>query len=257
MTARAGELVHSAAAWAVAVSLALVMTPAGLVLLPLARDPEAFALSWVRAWCRAVLAVCRLSVEVEDHGRERLRAALSAGPVVLACNHQSILDIAVLITSVPGDFGFVARREIFALPLVGFVMRRIGTIALDRAAPGDPMKALSAARDALARGRTVLIFPEGTRTADGALGTFRRGAALLALSRSVPIVPVVIDGTFAILPRRAVTGRPGPIRLRVGEPIRPETGSAPESGPAAELSERLQSAVAALLAAGPARQAHA
>lgn len=240
MTAMLVQWAHSLTAWAISILLMLVYTPLGVAGLPLVRDVPGYTHRWIRLYFRNVLALCRLSPRV--HGVEALRAQLARGPVVFAANHASLLDILVLTVALPADLSFVAKAVLFRIPVLGFVMRLARMVPLEVRSGEGADRALDPAAQALAEGRSVMWFPEGTRTTDGQLGPFRRGAAVLARMSHVPLVPVALAGLFAILPRGRVTGRPGPIDVFICEPV--DAGALPDSASAMDsCRERIQRAL--------------
>lgn len=165
---------------------------------------------------------------------------------IFACNHQSNLDIWVLAPKLPRQARFVAKKELFEVPLFGGALRAGGFIPIDRANRGDAIKSLSRAREALARGDSVILFPEGTRSRSGTLQPFKKGAFHLALAAGVPIVPVSVAGSWDVMPRTTWSIRPGPVEVRFGEPIDPRP-FAPDRHDA--LRERVRDTIAAQLAA--------
>ena len=192
---------------------------------------------WAFPWSRATLAL--IGVRVDAAG------AVPAAPVVFVSNHRAMLDIPVLVVGLHVPFLFVARSALARLPLVGPVLRASVCVFLDRAAPGGSDAALDAAAVRLARGESVLFFPEGTRRYDGPLGPFYPGAFRLARRAGVPVVPVAVGDTDALLNERARTARPGRVAVRVGAPIPPAASASAEA-----LAALARDAVAALLAEG-------
>jgi 1-acyl-sn-glycerol-3-phosphate acyltransferase len=206
---------HSLTAWSLSIVLALAMTSLGVLFLPLASDRRRYAHRWARLYSRVVVDwFCLL--DVRQSGREHIDEAFSVGRVVIVCNHQSLLDIPILLAQLPDYFVFVAKAELFRVPLLGFVMRLCGFVPLDRQDRREVQSALSLAGTSLDREAPVLLFPEGTRTRDGKLGRFKRGAVLTAAQRRVPILPVAIDGTFATLPPGRIVGFRGPVSVTAG-----------------------------------------
>jgi len=145
-------------------------------------------------------------------GREHVP---QAGPVIFAANHRSFLDPFLIGTLVRRPMYFVAKRELFSRPLVAWLLSALGAFPVDRgAADGD---AIDTAKEILARGDCVVIFPEGTRVRPGPLGAPRRGVGRLALESGAPVVPVAVSGTESI--RRGWLIRPHKARLRCGRPL--------------------------------------
>lgn len=128
-------------------------------------------------------------------GRERL----PRGPAVLAPNHQSMADI-LAIFGLFAHFKWVSKAEVFRVPVIGPILRLNRYVPIRRGDPASAAAMLAACRRHLAEGTSIVLFPEGTRTRDGALLPFRHGAFKLAIEARVPVVPIVVFDTFAALP---------------------------------------------------------
>ncbi|WP_136524105.1 lysophospholipid acyltransferase family protein [Geomonas ferrireducens] len=189
-----------------------------------------------RVWSLVSLPVAGIKVEVEG-----LEMVPTEGPVIYMGNHQGNFDILALTRAIPRLFSWVAKEELFRVPVFGAAMRRAGYIPLDRSDGRKALKSMNQAAQRIASGASVVIFPEGTRTKDGALLPFKRGAFMLAVRAGVPIVPFTINGSRAINPRNRIELRPGTIRVSFGAPI--EVAGVAE----AELLERVRAAIAAKL----------
>lgn len=169
-----------------------------------------------RAWSLAMLRISGVHLEVE--GADRLAPN---EPRVFVANHTSYLDIPAALCAFPGQLRVVARHTLVWMPFLGWYLKLCGHLLIDRA---DPRQGLDMFAKASARmradGLSVLVFPEGTRSADGRLATLKGGAFHLAASLGVPIQPLAISGTHAVMPR-SVWGptRGGLVTVRVGMPI--------------------------------------
>jgi len=162
-------------------------------------------------------SICRVSgVEVAVTGTEQLAPDK---PHIFAANHQSQFDIFVLQGFLDVNFRWLAKKELFTVPIWGAAMRRAGYIPIDRSHGRQALKSLDQAARKISAGTSVIIFPEGTRSTDGQLHDFKAGAMVLAIKSGVPIVPVAIIGTFDILPKGRLMMKPGRVRIRVGKPI--------------------------------------
>jgi 1-acyl-sn-glycerol-3-phosphate acyltransferase len=140
-------------------------------------------------------------------------------PYVVVCNHQSLADIP-LISNLPWEMKWVAKEELFRIPLVGRMLRWSGDIAVDRKSPRSGALAILKAQKVLEQKCSVMIFPEGTRTLDGRVRQFSDGAFHLAIKSKVPILPLVIEGSRDCIPKNSWKfGKPSEIFLKVLPPI--------------------------------------
>lgn len=140
------------------------------------------------------------------------------GPYVVVANHQSILDI-LLLSHIPREMKWVAKESLFRIPWVGWMLRMSGDISVRRGDPESGGEALAAARAYLARGMSVMIFPEGTRSTKGTLLPFKSGAFRLAIEAGVPVLPVAVSGTAHGLPKGNPWVRPCRATARLLEPV--------------------------------------
>ena len=194
-----------------------------------------------RLWARCI---CRLAgVRVTVEGRERVDPA---GTYIFAANHQSQFDIFALQGYLGIDFRWLAKKELFDIPIFGAGMRSAGYISVDRSRGRQAVQSLNEAAQRITDGTSVIIFPEGTRSRDGELQPFKSGAMVLAIKAGVPIVPVAITGTHQVLAKGRLLSRPGRVSIRVGQPIATTQFKATEKQ---ALATRLQEEVAALLVA--------
>jgi 1-acyl-sn-glycerol-3-phosphate acyltransferase len=122
------------------------------------------------------------------------------GPFVVVANHQSMLDI-LLLSHLPREMKWVAKDALFKLPWIGWMLRMSGDIPVRRGDAESGGEALARAKGYLARGMSVMIFPEGTRSATGALLPFKSGAFRLAIEAGVPVLPIAVNGTGAGMPK--------------------------------------------------------
>lgn len=164
-------------------------------------------------WSAALLRAGRITVRVEGPG------VLSDRPVVYVANHISLLDIPALVVGLPPVPKFVMKKELLRVPLFGKAARAAGHIAIDRGNRGAAFAAYDEAAEVVRRGRAALVFAEGTRSRTGHLLPFKKGPFVLAIAAQVPVVPVVVVGSYELLPKLHLVPKPGEVVLRVGHDI--------------------------------------
>lgn len=170
-----------------------------------------------RLWGRILLWTSGVPVRVV--GGEQLSLA---EPHVLIVNHASFFDVLVLAAYLPLPVKYVARKELFSIPIFGQALWAMGHVKLDRENLQQAFEAYAtAARIIRERKLHVVVFPEGTRTRTGQLQPFKKGPFVFAIQVGAPIVPIYLSGTFGILPKGAVRLRPHPVTIAVGEPLSP------------------------------------
>jgi len=194
-------------------------------------------------WARAVLTLS--GVRVRLIGGDRVDWSQ---PVVVVANHQSWFDVFALAAWLPGKGRFVAKHELGSIPIFGRAWKACGHISLDRS---DRARAIASLRSVAERVRdenlAVILFPEGTRSVDGRMQPFKKGAFVLALDTGVPVVPIGIAGSREVMPKGSFRIRSGEIELRIGEPLSVEGLDAEARGTLLAASE---AAVGELLAGG-------
>ncbi|MFZ4858223.1 MAG: lysophospholipid acyltransferase family protein [Desulfuromonadaceae bacterium] len=177
-------------------------------------DGSGRAHAWhARLWARLMLALNGVNVTVS--GSERL----PDGPVIFMSNHQSNFDILSLLAAMPRRFYWIAKKELFDIPLFGHSMRRGGYIPLDRGDGRKALQSLDAAAATIRQGKSVVLFPEGTRTTDGNLLPFKRGGFVLARKAEVPVIPVTINGSARINPANRMRLYSGNISITLHPPV--------------------------------------
>ncbi|MBM9538384.1 lysophospholipid acyltransferase family protein [Desulfobulbus alkaliphilus] len=174
---------------------------------------QVFARFWGRVLCRLA------GVRVKVTGLENIDPDQT---YIFAGNHCSQFDIFAFQGYFDHDFRWIAKRELFRVPVFGQAMHRVGYIAIDRSRGRQAMKSLDEAAKRIAGGCSVLIFPEGTRSEDGVVRDFKAGAVLLAIKAGVPIVPIGFNGSYEVLPKGKFLPESGEIDIRIGPPV--ETG---------------------------------
>ncbi len=178
------------------------------------RGSSSVAHTIAQAWARTVFAI--LGIRIETAGLENVPVDR---PVIFACNHASQMDILALYLALPVEFRFVVKEELFRIPVLGLAMRTAGYVPINRSGGKAAIKSLREAAARIREGTSVVIFPEGTRSPDGSLASFKPGGFLLASKSGCPIVPVAIRGSHKVLPKGSAVCRPGTITVMTGEPI--------------------------------------
>lgn len=161
-----------------------------------------------------VVALMRLLFRLEVHGGEQVPAV---GPLLLVSNHLSLLDPLIVGGAAPRALHFMAKEELFAVPLLGRLITALNARPVRR--DGSDGRALRTALRLLGEGRALLVFPEGTRGVEGRLGEGKPGAGMLAVLSGAPVVPVHVTGSGRALPAGRVLPRPAKVRVRFGPPL--------------------------------------
>ena len=193
-----------------------------------------------RLWAHIYLCIAGVNVSVT--GVEKVATT----PCIFMCNHQSALDIHVLLAYLPFPFKFIAKRSLFLIPFLGWAMKRAGHISLDRENPRKALKAMDDAAKRIQDGTNILVFPEGTRSMDGNLLPFKTGVFSLAMKARVPIVPVGICGTSLLQPEGyQVPVQGGIVSIHFGDPI-PVAGRGVSYK--TEVADKVRAAITGLIA---------
>ncbi|MEX0737614.1 MAG: lysophospholipid acyltransferase family protein [Bacteroidota bacterium] len=190
-----------------------------------------------RLWSWMILRLYGIRVSLE--GGEHLNPSEK---YIYVSNHASMFDIPAVLLGIPDQIRIVMKKELTRIPFFGWAMALGPYIVIDRFHAKDAARSLDQAAERMRNGASVLLFAEGTRTLDGKLQAFKRGAFALASKSGVPIIPVAINNTFRILPKGSRIVRPAHITLVLGRPI-PTQGI---SGKQAEmkLMEEVHQAIA-------------
>ena len=170
----------------------------------------------IRNWAKSIIKASGIKVEVEgldrfDHNQ----------PYIVMSNHQGNFDILVLGQYLPLTARFVAKKELFRIPLFAQGMKLAGMISIDRGNSAKARAALQKTIDVLKGGVSLIIFPEGTRSKDGQIHRFKKGGFILALETGIPILPVSISGSRHIMEKNSIRLRKGRIKIVFDQPIDP------------------------------------
>lgn len=169
-----------------------------------------------RDWAKGIADFSGIDVSVI--GAEHLDPDRS---YVLVSNHQSHMDIPVLFMSLPVTPGFVAKKELAKVPFLGQALDFGGHVLIDRGNRDRARESLAEAAAQISGGKTVLIFPEGTRGGSETIDKFKTGAFHMAKAAGVPLVPIGLRGTRRVFPREGMLIRGGSVEVHVGKPIDP------------------------------------
>lgn len=166
-----------------------------------------------RWWSKIVLFMTGVRVTV--HGRERLE---DGKPHIFVANHMSWFDVPVLSSFLPRA-KFVAKAELFNLPIFGSAMRAVGMVPIERQNRKAAFGAYDEAAKRIREGNSVVVFPEGTRGEEYPVRAFKKGPFVLAISAGAPIVPVLVHGTREVIARHSLLVRPGRVDVHLLEPV--------------------------------------
>ena len=193
---------------------------------------------WARWWSWTLAWGAGIDVRVES-----TEAARRVPGAIFMANHTSAADIIVLFIALARDVRFVAKKELFWIPFLGWSMWLAGFIPVDRENKERAREAFDEIGKKLRRGVSILVFPEGTRSRNGRLGAFKKAGFLLAMRTGLPIVPVGISGARAVLGADGVLIRRGTIAVRIGDPVPPDGYDFARRG---EYVERVRAEIARL-----------
>ena len=181
----------------------------------LARKSTALGIFLSRLWCSQMLSLAGARLRVV--GLEKLDPC---GKYIFVANLQSHFDIPALFAVLPFRLVFAAKKELFRIPFFGWGIAALGHITIDRDSARKARQSLTAAVNRLKNENIcTVIFPEGTRSLDGSLGEFKRGSFTMAVESGLPVVPVFINGTGTVLPKKALLPRPAAVTITLGTPI--------------------------------------
>lgn len=213
MPGRLRDVIVTTWGWAnIAVSTALFGTLA--ILTSWVPPRGRLYLFWARNWAKSLLWLNRIPARLEI-----AEEAAALPQAIYMSNHESGIDILLLLLAIRQDVRFLAKRELFFVPFMGWSMWLAGFVPVDRRRGDKARDVLSGLERRLASGISILVFPEGTRSRDGRLGAFKKSGFLTALKSGLPIVPVGVSGARAVLGAQGMIIRWGPVVSRVGQPI--------------------------------------
>lgn len=198
--------------WPIMVVLTLFTAVFTMIFVPF-RNAE-FVHKVQQFWSRSFYRLMFLPVTVE--GLEHIQPGQS---YVFVSNHQSMFDVWLIYGWLPVIFKWLMKAELRKVPFVGIACKAAGHIFVDRKNPKAAMESMENIKKQLKDGVCTVIFPEGTRTKDGQVGRFKRGAFQIALDLKLPIIPISLSGCYDVLPKGKPFVYRRPVRMYVGEPI--------------------------------------
>jgi 1-acyl-sn-glycerol-3-phosphate acyltransferase len=176
------------------------------------------AFSLTKLWAYTMLAVSFVRTEIKN--KEKI---IKGQSYIIISNHQSQYDILALVTRLGIQFRWFIKKEILKVPIFGYGLYAARNIYLDRTNTAKAIESINKGMDRLPKGAGVMVFAEGTRSADGRIQEFKKGGFMAAIIRKLPILPVTVNGSRRVLPKGGMVVKPGKIRVVVGDPI--ETGN--------------------------------
>lgn len=166
-------------------------------------------------WGSLILKVSLIKIKVS--GLDNIPRAAN---VIYTPNHQSYIDIFIMLKYLPFPFKFIIMRKLFKVPAIGHHIRKAGFLSLDRKDRKKSIKTIHEIIDLLKAGRSFVIFAEGKLTLDGNINEFGRGTSIIIQRSRKPVIPIAIDGTFSILPKGAWKLKiPGEVKVTIGKPV--------------------------------------
>ncbi|MBI5463585.1 MAG: 1-acyl-sn-glycerol-3-phosphate acyltransferase [Ignavibacteriales bacterium] len=220
----------------VAVIMTAVLSTAAIFLLPIDRSHRSFY-GIGRQWARMMLRLFGVKVTVK--GLEHLAPGQH---YVYVSNHASMFDIPAVMASIPDNINIVLKKELTRVPIWGWALKLGPYIVIDRFNPREASRSLEEAAEKICGGRSAQLYAEGTRTRDGKLQPFKRGAFALAVKSGIPVVPLTINNTFRILKKGSLKINPADIELVVEKPIATQNYSGKEGE--LKLMTQVHSAIA-------------
>ena len=162
-----------------------------------------------RTWARIIVFFLGAKLTIE--GLENIQKDHS---YVVVSNHQSQIDIPILVAALPSNLRIIAKKELFKIPFLGWGMKAVGMLEIDRSNHKQSIETLKKAEKIVReRHLSVLVFPEGTRSSDGKIHPFKKGPFILAINTGLPILPVSVSGTGQITPKGKLQINKGPVKI--------------------------------------------
>jgi len=210
------NILYSIIIWPVFIFITVFLVVVGALFLPFGKN---YYFELARIWAKINMILFAVRYEVE--GMEKLD--IKNKNYVFMGNHQSYVDIFLMLSLIDRKFLFMAKEELFRIPVFGFAIKSLGLIPINRGESRDALKSLFEAARKIQQGYSVLLFPEGTRSDDGVMLPFKRGAFTLAVRTGQEIAPFLLEGTGESLKKKSFIIRPfKKVKVRFLEPVNPE-----------------------------------
>lgn len=219
----------------VVLTVTMVIFLLAAVLLGVRHRPGSVYERLPRIWSRAILWSSGVELRVHD-----LQRVQHGGPFIFTSNHVSLFDIPALVVTLPQHY-FVAKAELFKIPIFGPGIRATGAIPIRRDNQKAALGAYDIAVERVREGASVVVFPEGTRGTSYQVRPFKKGPFVFALNAGVPVVPCIVHGTISVLPKKSLRLHPGRVDIHILEPI-PTAGMSYEDRDT--LAQRVHDAMA-------------
>ena len=172
----------------------------------------AFSIS--RLWAYTMLAVSFVRTEIKN--KDKIQKGKS---YIIISNHQSMYDIIALVTTLGIQYRWIIKKELLKIPVFGYALYASRNIFIDRSNTASAIESINKGFERLPEGVSVMVFAEGTRSPDGRIQEFKKGGFITAVRRKIPILPVTVNGSRRILPKKSLAMTPGKIQVVVGDPI--------------------------------------
>ena len=171
---------------------------------------------WIgQKWAKTLLSIGAINYSV--HGLENLNKDSN---YVFASNHESALDILLVFAGLPYHIVFISKIELKKIPLFGLAMIAGGHFFVDRSNHKKSMESLDKAKDSMKKTpRSIILYPEGTRSIDGSIQSFKKGGLVMAMNMGLPVVPIAMCGTREAMQKKGLKLSKYPLELRIGKPI--------------------------------------
>lgn len=240
------DILKSVVVWIAAILILGIMFPVSLLIwiLTLPFDRQRVVIHWILVLQAMILSRVIPIWKIRIEGRKKADRKTT---YVIISNHQSILDI-LLISCLRYRYKWISKIENMRVPLVGWYLRMAGYLTVNRGDEDSKNEMLGQALKLLGKGISIMLFPEGTRSLNGEIGFYKRGAFMLATQAGVPILPVLIDGTSSILPKHGlIFGSGYKVIIKVLDPVYPKDfGTDDPDLLAAEICRMMKSELKAL-----------